>query len=150
MDSIGIRSSVQDVTECKMCEREASLLYRTWTSCVYILCAYCGYRYKEYLLIDRKREKETGEQFYKLTKNGERIWRFCERISHGAYGIYKVSGVVVCGGFSKPITQKNIEKFQKVIESPEIDRGKSYLLLFDPTTKELTAVIGKIPEEPPY
>jgi hypothetical protein len=140
-------SSYDDYINCKICNRDAlfGFYYREGTS--NIDCPYCGYQYEDYYLIDRKHEKKTGEKIYKVTKDRKWIHRIRKRIGYGAYCINKLSGWGYFGGFSKPITRDDIDKFIQTINRPEIDKEKSYLLSFDPTTKELTAVIGKIPEK---
>ena len=134
--------------ECPICERDAFAESDINTYELTVQCFYCGYIYQEIVLCDRKREKETGELYYKLNKNGKRMYKIREHIGHGAYCIARYKGGRNIGSFIKPLTQKDIERVHNVIDSPEIDRGKSYLLSFDPTTKKLTAVFGKIPEDP--
>ena len=143
-------AGVQYKIECKMCGRNASLEYDSNKFTHWIQCGFCGYQYENWYLIDRKHEKKTGEKIYKLTKAGKWIHRFRERIGHGAYCITEIKGRGCFGAAPYPLTQKHIEDLSRYLERPEIDQGRSYLLSFDPMTKELTAVIGKIPEGDPF
>jgi|GEM_PF-3499192 len=136
--------------DCKMCGRKAFSEYKRKIGTQWIHCPYCGYHYDEYYLIDRKHEKKTGEKLYKVTKNGKWIHRFRERIGYGEIFIQRNSGSGCFRGLFEPVTKEVIERFSERLNSPEIDREKSYLLSFDPETKELTAIIGEIPEDPDH
>jgi len=47
--------------------------------------------------------------------------------------------------FNKPLTDKDIRKCEQVIDSPDVDKTKSYLSVWDEQTKTATAAIGEIP-----
>jgi len=132
---------------CKMCGRLAFSEYNRKIATQRIRCPYCGYDYYEYYLIDREHKKKTGEKLYKVTKNGKWINGFRERIGYGGTCIKWNSGPGYYRGIYEPVTKEVIERFSERLNNPEIDREKSYLLSFDPETKELTAVIGQIPVE---
>ena len=134
--------------KCRICERDAMSCADTRTLEFSVQCFYCGYTYEEYILTDRKREKETGKWFPKLRKNGDPIWRIRQRIGYGVCNVATLEGGGAIGGITKPLTPKDIKRFSRGFNGPEIDLEKSYLLSFDPKTKELTAIIGEIPEEP--
>ncbi len=140
-------STVQGYFKCEMCGHSAIFIFNTRKKTYWVFCNFCGYHYKEWYLIDRKHEKKTGEQIYKLTKNKKWVHRFREQIGYGSFCNKTINGFFSLGGIRKPLDEKDIESIRKHIDSPDVDKAGSYLLSFNPTTKELTAVIGKIPED---
>jgi len=143
-------SSVQDDTECKQCNRKAFLIFDCRANTHWIQCPYCGYNFEDWYIIDKDIEEKTGEQVYKIGEDGKWIHKFSENIGYGAVYFEDIKGGGRLNALKNSITKEDIDRFNSTLNNPEINQGKSYLLSFNPMTKELTAVIGEIPEEPPY
>jgi hypothetical protein len=138
--------SVSSYGRCPICGWVAEVHDDYGLEHIILFCRYCGYRYDEFALVDRKREKKTGKRCFKLTKDGKLIRRSREQIGYGSYRVSSVRGGACYGSIMKPLDEKSIESFRRRIDSPDVDKESSYLLSFDPTTKELTAAVGKIPD----
>ena len=130
---------------CEQCKNTASLEDMYKIGEIYIQCPMCGYQYSRQALIDRKRQAEDPEHvaYFKLTKDGYPIHRSYVRKGYGAYYIEFDKGAVF-GGFYKPITPKDIARFNEVISRHDVIAEKGYLTRWNEDTGQVEAVIGTI------
>jgi hypothetical protein len=82
--------------------------------------------------------------FYKITKDGHYIHRSYERKGYGAYCIVFDDAPNVFGSFSKPLSTKDIAKFEEYVSQPDVISESSYLTRWNDDTNEVEAVVGTI------
>ena len=139
-------SSVQNYVPCPQCENLAVYIFTCGIGDVYLQCAVCGYYYEVTAIHDRKRQAGDPEnrEFYKLTKDGYHIHRTIKKKGYGAYYIKCKTGACPFGCFHEPITSEDIEWFNDIISSPDIDSEGSYLTRWNDEINKSEAVVGVI------
>jgi ribosomal protein L37E len=118
-------SSVMDTIICAQCGfGEADLIFELDTTSYHVFCSVCGYVYKyfpEYEVIDDKRVFITDNE-------GRWIYTEKEYRGFGVLYIKAIHGVSEMFYFHKPITQKDVDYFNKILRDEEgIDPANSFL-----------------------
>lgn len=93
-------------------------------------------------MIDRKRQVADPERraYFKLDKNGERIFRTYKRKGYGAYCVTGKSGIANLGVMRVPVTRKVIAQFRRDIADDGVNEAACWLTRW--TGKKVEVVVG--------
>jgi len=128
---------------CPQCGDICIIMFDTKPWELTIGCPMCGYSYKERPLWDRKKQAADPEHrlFYKRTKDERLIYRTFVRKGFGVCHVAKKTGEKNYW-FRKHVTQNQINWYQKLIASPDVNSEQSYLTRWNDETQQLETVIG--------
>lgn len=107
----------------------------------YHFCYRCGY----HLAWEMKRD-DNGEIIF-INQNGFEVPDMKETIyeGHGSYRIMPKEGAGQSGGFDEPITQEQIDEFEKIFNQDDVDQSTSYLIRFEDGNAEI--LFGNPPDD---
>jgi hypothetical protein len=121
---------------------EARGSFNTWRCEEHVFCPMCGYVAWTRAVLDRKRQAADPERrvYFKLDRNGERIFRTYQRQGYGAYCVIGKSGIASLGTLRVPITRKVIAQFRCDIAREGINSSACWLTRW--TGKRIEFVVG--------
>ena len=135
---------------CPQCNGTMEGEYESGTGEAWFLCSQCGYYWRRDCIQDRTPGgdiQEAGYRRFKLRKDGSRIYRTRFVESYGFSAIHfnssrrdRVSARF--DHFRKPVTDKDVEQWQRKMLDPTVDCHLSYLTSFDPITSKVTVLYG--------
>jgi hypothetical protein len=76
--------AVQDIRKCPQCGKDANYELQLRDLTELLFCFYCGYHFWTSVVIKGGRNQK-GVNYFKLTKDGKRIYRVYERRGYGTY-----------------------------------------------------------------
>ena len=102
----------------------------------------CGYVAWTRAVLDRKRQAADPERrvYFKLDRNGERIFRTYRRKGYGAYCVTGKTGIASLGALRVPVTRKVIAQFRRDIARDGINPSACWLTRW--TGKQVEFVVG--------
>jgi hypothetical protein len=102
-------------------------------------CLYCGYN-QEWAL------RRDDEGNFVKSESDKFIMDYTEKLGYGSYQIANKDGSAIIGTFSDPLTQSRIRELEQILNMPGTDKDESYLIRWDPETKQMDVLFGKAPE----
>lgn len=121
-------ATVDSPTVCVQCGfEEAFRSENTSSGEVHILCPQCGRLMWTTAVRDRVREMVEGGAFYKLTKDGRRIYRRYERPGHGVLFLSAQSGFGQFSPLSQSPSDEMIAQVQAMVADTENGPHACYL-----------------------
>jgi len=130
-------ASILSETVCPQCHNEHGIHevdYRLRRE--YIFCPQCGYEYRFLTLRDRKTRR------FKYKNDGYPITRQIERKGNGVYRFQYNDGSGILGALCTPITDSIVQEFNRIMKSPEIACGGSYLTCWNEKLKTVRILYG--------
>ena len=108
----------------------------------HVFCPMCGYMAWTRAMLDRKRQAADPERraYFKLDKNGERIFRTYKRKGYGAYCVTGKSGIASLGVMRAPVTRKVIPQFRRDLADDGVNEAACWLTRW--TGQKVEFVVG--------
>ena len=102
----------------------------------------CGYVSWTRAVLDRKRQAADPERrvYFKLDRNGERVFRTYKQKGYGAYCVTGRSGIASLGALRVPVTRRVIAQFRRDIAGDGINQAACWLTCW--TGKQVEFVVG--------
>lgn len=128
---------------CPQCEfDEARGSYNTHRCEEHVFCPMCGYVSWTRAVLDRKRQVADPERrvYFKLDRNGERVFRTYKQKGYGAYCVTGRSGIASLGALRVPVTRRVIAQFRRDIAGDGINQAACWLTRW--TGKQVEFVVG--------